>query len=97
MVSGKQTDRRLREIYHRNGYMRFPKMDRRREEKTNYKKGWEVRLVVKSDEELERVRRMLAQAGLKPGRPFKKARQWALPVYGKQAVAFFEGAGRIHE
>lgn len=75
--------------------MRTPRDKQRREIGVEYKKGWEARLVLRSEEELHYARRLLKQAGFKAGRPFKKTRQWAQPVYGKDAVAFFR-ADKVH-
>jgi len=46
-------------------------------------------LVASTVEELRLVRRLLREAGFKPGRPFRKGRQYRQPVYGRQAVARF--------
>jgi len=54
-----------------------------------YKKGYEVRLIVADAHELAAVRRALEAAGFRPGRPFKKGRRIAQPVYGRQAVDAF--------
>lgn len=82
---------RLAQLFQRNGYIRAPREERRQEIGRRYHKGWEVRLVLNSEEELEEVRGLLEQAGLKAGRPFKKSRQWAQPIYGKGAVDIFRG------
>ena len=42
-----------------------------------------------SASELEAMRRLLRQAGYKAGRPFTKARQFRLPLYGRAQVARF--------
>ena len=84
--------------FHRNGYVRRIDRERREKEGALYKKGDEVRLVAGSRAELAEIRRLLRQAGLKPGRPFAKARQWRQPVYGVAEVARFlaliEGVGQ---
>ena len=54
-----------------------------------YKKGDEVRLVADSEQELKLIRRLLREAGFKPGRPFAKGLQYRQPIYGRQAVARF--------
>jgi hypothetical protein len=79
----------LRKIFQRNGYIRVPRDERRRELGARYKKGWEVRLILKSPEELDEAGRLLASVNLQPGRPFMKSRQYALPIYGRKAVDFF--------
>lgn len=85
-----QTARTLAWYYRRNGYLRRPDAERVAVEGSRqYKKGDEVRLVANSLEELQLIRRLLSEAGFRPGRPFRKARQYRQPVYGKQAVARF--------
>jgi len=54
-----------------------------------YKKGDEIRLTAKSQEELATIRRLLVQAGFQPGWPFVKGRQFRQPVYGRHEVARF--------
>ena len=88
-ASSQSASRSLAALFRRNGYFRLPHEDRRKEERTRYKKGWEVRLILRSQEELREARRLLKLAGLKRGRPFRKAKRWAQPVYGKQAVDLF--------
>ena len=80
---------RLAEFFLRSGYMRMPRHERRQKLGRRYRKGWEVRLVLNSEDELNEVRRLLEQAGLKPGKAFKKWSRWVQPIYGKQAVNFF--------
>ncbi len=76
----------LVKLIRRNAYVRQPNAERRKLEKTHYKKGWEVRLVLKSEAEVAVARRLLEKSGLKAGRPFAKARQWVLPLYGRKMV-----------
>lgn len=80
---------RLAAFFHRNGYVRRVDARRRAEEGQRYKKGAEVRLVAESRAELLEIRRLLKQAGFKPGRSFVKSRQWRQPVYGVTEVARF--------
>jgi hypothetical protein len=88
----------LAAYFQRNGYVRRINLERREQEGSLYKKGDEVRLVAESRAELAEIRRLLRQAGLKPGRPFAKARQWRQPVYGVSEVvrflALIEGVGQ---
>jgi hypothetical protein len=82
--------RELASYYGRNGYVRRQDANRfAKEGSRQYKKGDEVRLVACTMEELRLVRRLLRQAGFKPGRPFRKGRQYRQPVYGRLAVARF--------
>lgn len=70
-----------------NSYARVPNEERQEEEGwTTYKKGYELRIVVRTQEELRQVRRLLNEAGISPGKPFRKAQQWVQPVYGREAV-----------
>lgn len=83
---------RLIELYRKNGYARTPNTERRANEKANYKKGWEIRIVLRSEGELKEVRRLLEQRGIDPGNPFKKSKQWVQPLYGKKIFEEFEAA-----
>lgn len=77
-------------FFRRNGYVRRASRQRREAEGSRvYKKGDEVRLVASSREELATIRRLLKAAGFKAGRPFRKARQYRQPVYGRDQVARF--------
>lgn len=76
-------------FFQRNGYVRLQNPKRLKAEGRVYKKGDEVRLVAESRDELRIIRRLLRQAGFKPGSPFTKARQFRQPVYGRgQAKRF---------
>lgn len=79
----------LAESFFRNGYVRRQNATRRDVEGRNYKKGDEVRLVADSRKELTELRRLLRAAGFKYGRPFRHARQFRLPVYGRKQVSRF--------
>ena len=96
-ISANMDMARLAQIFQRNGYIRAPRDERRRALGPRYKKGWEVRLVLKSQEELVDVHRLLEQSGLKAGRPFKKSRQWVQPIYSKKAVDFFTRWAAPHD
>lgn len=69
--------------------MRVPDLEKRRQLRATYKKGWEVRLVLASKTELEEARHLLMMEGYRLGRPFAKHSRWVQPVYGKAAVEFF--------
>lgn len=80
----------LAQIFQRNGYVRL--QDARRAEQDGpqqYKKGDEVRLVANTLEELALIRRLLVEAGFRPGRPFAHGRQYRQPLYGREAVNRF--------
>ena len=77
-------------FFRRNGYVRRQNTERKdREGHAGYKKGDELRFVAGSSDELALIRRVLQQAGLKPGRPFVKGNQIRQPVYGRAAVKWF--------
>ena len=54
-----------------------------------YKKGDEIRLAAGSKAELARVRKLLREAGFRPGKPFAKRRSFCQPLYGRQEVRRF--------
>lgn len=81
---------RLAGLFRRNGYVRWQNADRLEDEGyAVYKKGDEVRLVVDTRAELAEVRRLLRAAGFKRSKPFRKARQYRQPIYGRREVARF--------
>lgn len=89
-IASESVAERLRGFYRRNGYVRRCNVERRDALGAQvYKKGDEVRLVAHSFAELAVIRRLLRAAGFKPGRPFRKARQYRQPVYGRGEVARF--------
>lgn len=69
-----------------NSYARVPNETRQDEGWSAYKKGYELRIVVKTQADLKQVRKLLKDASIKPGKPYRKANQWVVPVYGKQPV-----------
>lgn len=79
----------LVKLFRERGYTRAPDQRRRRKENQRYKKGYEVRLPVRTKEELRRVRQLLRKAGLKPGKPYNHHSYLVQPVYGKKAVEWF--------
>jgi hypothetical protein len=77
----------LAEYLRANSYARVPDETRQEEEGWSaYKKGYELRIVVKTQDDLRKVRRLLKEAGIHPGKAFRKSLQWVQPIYGKQAV-----------
>ncbi|MDI6767251.1 MAG: hypothetical protein QME52_10555 [Bacteroidota bacterium] len=83
--------RRLLAYLRRNGCVRFPNLKIQKSFGQNkYKKGWEVRLVAKTKDELYLIRQYLDDVGLKKGKPFKKGEQTIQPIYGKQAFNWFK-------
>ncbi len=76
----------LTDFLRANSYARVPDETRQEEGWTEYKKGYELRIVVKTQDDLKRVRKLLQDVSIKPGKAYRKAQQWVQPVYGKQAV-----------
>ena len=77
-------------MYRQSGYVRrFSPKRRKRVGSFLYKKGFEVRLVLTSEEELREARRLLEAVGLRPGKPFRKHSRFVQPVYGKIALDWF--------
>jgi hypothetical protein len=85
----------LRQLFQQHGYVRAADEERKQQD-AKYKKGYEVRLVVKTEDELTLIRHWLEQVGLKPGKPFRKHNRLVQPIYGKAAVEWFlsEGQGK---
>ena len=77
-------------LLERNGYMRLPNCDRRKEEHRNYKKGYEIRLIAQSKRDIVAIRRLLREVKIKYGRPFEKNKQWVQPLYGKENLEQFD-------
>ena len=88
-----QAEAQLLHFFQRNGYVRVPSPDRK-EEDPDYKKGYEVRLVLNSSIELAQVEWLLKQVDLKPGKPFQKHSRFVQPIYGKHAVNWFLALNR---
>ncbi|MCL6504661.1 MAG: hypothetical protein K6T86_18425 [Pirellulales bacterium] len=81
---------RLVRVFSGRGYLRRQNKRRMAKEGTNqYKKGEEVRLIADTRSELAEIRKLLVQAGFKPGKPFRKGAKYCQPVYGKEAVGRF--------
>lgn len=84
------TVEQLAALYRRNGYVRRPpekRPDAQGSRRTH--RGYEVRLVASSRSELREIRALLRRAGFRAGRPFAKANQFRLPVYGRDEVKRF--------
>ena len=66
--------------------VRCPDARRMREGWRSYKKGWEVRLIVRSYPEIDRLRAWLCEHALRPGAPYEKGLRLVQPVYGEDQV-----------
>jgi hypothetical protein len=85
--------RELGELFARSGYVRRQNPSRVSEEgSSRYKKGDEIRLVIKSEDELVRVRSLLEAAGFKPGKPYSQGSRFRQPLYGRRQVEAFLAA-----
>ena len=84
------TAARLAAIFAEGGYVRRFAADKRsRLGPATYKKGFEVRLIVASQEALREVRHLLGAAHLRAGKPYRKHSRLVQPVYGKDALDWF--------
>ena len=84
----------LREVFRLRGYLREPDSQRRGRQGQGYKKGYEVRLGVSTRQEIVQVRKLLREAGLKPGKDYEHHNAYVIPLYGLEAVAYFRSLGR---
>ena len=85
-ASLRSAQRRLGRFFNRNAYCREPDAQRLAEGYTKYKKGWEVRLILRDEDEVAIVSSLLWKVGLAPGNSFRKGKRWAIPIYGEEAV-----------
>ncbi len=69
-----------------NGCFRVANTELRRTKGQEYKKGYEARFVVKTEEELADIQQLLNRAGIKFGKPYAKGKQFVQPVYGKMQL-----------
>jgi hypothetical protein len=79
----------VRRCFRDGGCVRVVDKVRRKKMGQLYKKGYEVRLVVKTRAELLQVRELLRQVGFNPAKTFVKRNQIVQPIYGKAAVEWF--------
>jgi hypothetical protein len=73
--------------YRSGACLRRP-IERRKElDGPRYRKGWEVRFYVGTQDEAALLAEALADAGLQAGRPYRKRpTRWIVPVYGRREV-----------
>jgi hypothetical protein len=82
--------KQLAALFDRNGYVRPPAAKRLAGQGYGrFRRGYEFRLTADSQRELQEIRRLLRQAGFKPGRPFAKGHQYRQPVYGREVLERF--------
>ncbi len=80
---------RLAEFFNRNGVLRVPDLDRRKEASRQYHKGYEVRLIARNETEVRQIGRALETLGLEAGSPYTKAKRTVIPLYGRDQVREF--------
>lgn len=69
-----------------NGCFRVANTELRRTKGQKYKRGYEARFVVKTEEDLAGIQQLLHRAGIQYGKPYAKGRQFVQPVYGRQQL-----------
>ncbi|MBI2565586.1 MAG: hypothetical protein HYV63_00955 [Candidatus Schekmanbacteria bacterium] len=80
----------LAERFQRNGHVRHPSAERRKEAGTIvYKKGYEVRLIAHSEKELAHIQKLLDLLGFRFGEPYPQAGHFRQPIYGREQVERF--------
>ena len=90
LVAGQSMLELLKYAFYRNAYFRVPNPDRRHDEPHDYKKGYEIRLVLESKEEVTAVQRALKKFQFRLSAPYEHGRHRIIqPIYGKKAVARF--------
>ena len=89
MNSKIKAKRWLRNLSKHGAYSRYPHPARREELGQKYKKGYEIRLLVRSEEQIHTTQLALAELGFTGGKPFKKNTRWVIPIYGKDRVKRF--------
>jgi hypothetical protein len=75
--------------FERAGYVRTCDPERRLHEGQAYKKGYEVRFLLASRDEVREVRRLARAVGLRPGAAYAKHQRIVQPLYGATAVDWF--------
>ena len=77
---------RLSRLFAEHGWMHSaPDPKKRRKQPQKYKRGYEARLSISPDQ-LPAALRLLANAGLEPGKPYAKGNMLRVPIYGKAQI-----------
>lgn len=88
--SSRSAATKLAAIFAKSGYVRrFAADERQRLGSSQYKKGFEVRLLFGTQDQLREARRLLEALGLRAGKPYRKHSRLVQPVYGKPALDWF--------
>jgi hypothetical protein len=86
--------RRLLDIYARGGCIRVPNLKLRASKdklkRQRYKKGYEIRFVTASADELAQTQRLLKDLGLRVASPYVKGKQIIQPAYGREVVQWWQ-------
>jgi hypothetical protein len=61
---------------------RVPNYKRRENEKSEYKKGYEIRISLKDIEEIRKIKAILNGKEIGTGKPYGKNKRMVLPIYG---------------
>ncbi|MBI2899090.1 MAG: hypothetical protein HYY17_02830 [Planctomycetes bacterium] len=75
---------KLGEMFRRYGYARS---GRWKDAPGQVHRGYELRFAAADERERDTVADLLRATGVRSGTPFRKGRQWRIPVYGREAVA----------
>lgn len=91
-MNRKKAESIVREFYMRGGRIRRAIPERLRKEgcQQTYKKGYEVRIRVRSDRESAQLIRCLSTCGIRAGNPYRQHHYLTVPVYGKEQVEWFK-------
>ena len=68
---------------------RIPDLERRKKEKADYKKGYEIRISLQDKKESEIMKAILKKRGIISGNPYKKHKRIILPLYGEDNADVF--------
>ncbi len=79
----------LKKLFLQRGFVRIADQERKLKD-PKYKKGWEVRLMARTESELKQIQLWLIEVGFKPGKPFRQSSRLIQPIYGKDAFEWFK-------
>jgi len=80
----------LKKVFLRNGYLKVKDEDQAENAGSQvYKKGYEVRLIPDTKQELSLIRKAIASMDLYVAKPFQKHNNTIQPIYGKEITLKF--------
>ncbi|GAB4301097.1 MAG: hypothetical protein Kow0098_29010 [Ignavibacteriaceae bacterium] len=85
----KSRKQQLKDLFKEGGCFIVPDPVRQKKEGQNYRKGYEIRFSVYKTEE-KKLRQVLKESELNPGKGFKKGNKVVVPVYGKESYLKFK-------